>query len=82
LISKVRVFIWFSHCASSLDHLIRSHQHIWWNRQADLLSRFQIDDELERQVDLLGGFEIHYELELLRLFHGQVSGLRGKQCQT
>jgi hypothetical protein len=37
----------------SLDHSIRSHQHIRRNRQADLL----------------GGFEIDDELELLRLFH-------------
>jgi hypothetical protein len=26
---------------------IRPRQHIWRNRQADLLSRFQIDDELK-----------------------------------
>jgi hypothetical protein len=30
-----------------LDHFIRSHQHVWRNRQADLLSGFQIDDELK-----------------------------------
>ena len=28
-------------------HLIRPRQHVWRNRQADLLGRFQIDDELE-----------------------------------
>ena len=32
---------------SSPTHLIRPHQHIRWNRQADLLGRYQIDDELE-----------------------------------
>jgi hypothetical protein len=32
--------------ASSYD-LIRPHQHIGTNRQADLLRRFEIDDELE-----------------------------------
>jgi hypothetical protein len=42
------------HCASSLDYLIRSCQHIRRNRQADLLCRFQINDELK----------------LLRLLHG------------
>src|SRR5262245_4593643 len=31
----------------SLDHLVRSCQHIRWNRQANLLSGIQIDDELE-----------------------------------
>ena len=42
-----------------LDHLVRSYQHIRRNRQADLLRCFQVDDELE----------------LLRLLHGEVSGL-------
>ncbi len=40
------------------DHSIRSHQHIRWNRQADLLRRFQVDNELE----------------LDRLLNGQVGG--------
>ena len=31
----------------SLDHLIRSRQHVRWDRYADLLCRFQIDDEFE-----------------------------------
>ena len=31
----------------SLDHLIRSRQHVRRNRQADLLGGFQIDDELK-----------------------------------
>jgi hypothetical protein len=45
-----------------LDHLIRSRQHIRWNRQAHLLGCFQIDDELELrrlldgQVGRLGAF--------------------------
>ena len=30
-----------------LDHFIRPRQHVRRNRQADLLGRFQIDDELE-----------------------------------
>jgi len=30
-----------------LDHLIRPRQRVRRNRQADLLGRFQIDDELE-----------------------------------
>jgi hypothetical protein len=30
-----------------LDHLIRSREHIRWNRQTDLLGSFQIDDQLE-----------------------------------
>jgi hypothetical protein len=42
-----------------LDHLIRPRQHVGRNRQADLLGRFQIDDELE----------------LCRLLHRQVGGL-------
>ena len=44
-----------AHILSS-DHFVRSRQHIRRNRQADLLSRFQIDDELE----------------LRRLLHGQI----------
>src|ERR1051325_9555830 len=40
----------------SSDQLIRLRQHVRRNRQADLLGRFQIDDELE----------------LRRLFHWQV----------
>src|SRR5262249_3558581 len=34
-------------CLLSLDHLIRSRQHVRRNRQADLLGCFEIDDELE-----------------------------------
>jgi len=41
------------------NHLIRSRQDIRWNRQADLLGRLEVDDETE----------------LLRLFHGEISGL-------
>src|SRR5262249_39377046 len=43
----------------SLDHLVRSEQHIRRNCETDLLRCFQIDNELK----------------LLRLFHGQISGL-------
>src|SRR5262245_37945454 len=31
----------------SLDHLIRSYQHVGWDRQADLLRRYQVNHELE-----------------------------------
>ena len=47
----------------SLDHLVRSHQHVRRNRQADLLGGFQIDDELklrrllDRKVGGLGALE-------------------------
>src|SRR5262244_3924569 len=44
----------------SLDHSIRSSQHVRRNRQADLLGRFQID----------------HEFELYWLLHRQVGGLR------
>jgi hypothetical protein len=47
----------------SLDHLIGPIKHRLRNRETDLLRGFQIDDELE----------------LLRLFHGEVSGLRAFQ---
>ena len=43
----------------SLDDFIRSRQHLLRNRQTDLLSGFEIDDELE----------------LLRLLDGQVGRL-------
>ena len=47
-----------------LDHLIRPHQHVRRNRQADLLRGFEIDDELklrrllDRQVAGLAPFKI------------------------
>src|SRR5262249_21522332 len=47
----------------SLDHLIRTCQHVRRNRQTDLLRCFQIDDELElhrlldRKITSLGTFE-------------------------
>src|SRR5262249_5014633 len=47
----------------SLDHLIRSRQHVRWNRQADLLRSLQIEHKLElhrlldRKVGWLGPFE-------------------------
>ena len=47
------------HTACLFDHLIRPRQHVRWNRQADLLGRFQIDDELE----------------LRRLLHREIGGL-------
>ena len=30
-----------------LDYRIRSRQQIWWNRQADLLGRFEINHQLK-----------------------------------
>jgi hypothetical protein len=42
-----------------LDHLIRSHQHVGRNRQADLL----------------GGLQIDHKLELRRLLNGKIRGL-------
>ena len=51
------------HSVFSFDHPIRSGQHIRRNRQADLLRRFQIDDELEllglldRQIGGLSALE-------------------------
>ena len=50
-------------CSLLFDHFIRSRQHIRRNRQADLLCRFEIDDELElrrlldRQVGGLCAFQ-------------------------
>ena len=41
------------------DHSIRSRQHIWRNREADLLGRFEID----------------HQLKLCRLFDRKVGGL-------
>src|SRR5215813_10849928 len=45
-------------CLLSLNHFVRPRQHVRWNRQADLLGRFKVDNELE----------------LLRLLHGKVGG--------
>ena len=53
----------FAHCWLSFNDLIRPRQHIRRNRQADLLRRLQIDDELE----------------LHRLLHGEISGLAAFQ---
>ena len=47
------------HPSRQSDYLICSRQYIRWNRQADLLGRFQIDHEFEfdRLLDRqLGGF--------------------------
>src|SRR5215467_2285944 len=47
----------------SLDHFIRSGEHLRWNRQANLLCRLQIDHKLElrwllyRQLARLGAFK-------------------------
>src|SRR5262249_43610218 len=41
------------------DHLVRSHQHLRWNRQADLLR----------------GLEIDYEFEFRRLLHREIGRL-------
>src|SRR6185503_10750197 len=46
-------------CDYSSNHSIRSYQHVRRNRHADLLRRFEINDELE----------------LDRLLHGNVGGL-------
>jgi len=56
----------------SLDHLIRSREHGLRNRQADLLCRFEIDNQLEfsrllhRQVGRLGSLEdsVHIDGDL------------------
>ena len=47
----------------SFDHLIRPLQHAHWNRQADLLRCFQVDDKLElprllhRQISRVSAFQ-------------------------
>src|SRR6266404_1583081 len=50
-------------CLFSLDHLIRSHQHV----------------RRDRQADLLGGFQVDHQLELRRLLDGKIGGLRAFQ---
>src|SRR5262245_25878278 len=50
----------YDHLQVSLNDPISSRQHVRRNRQADLLSGFQINDELE----------------LLWLLHGEISGVR------
>src|SRR5262249_1489401 len=56
-------FIWFCHCASSLDYFVCTIQHIGRDRQADLLRGLQIDDELElgrlldREISGLDAFQ-------------------------
>jgi hypothetical protein len=46
-----------------LDHLIRSHHHHWWNRQAKSLGGFKVDHQLkfgwllDWNVGWLGSFQ-------------------------
>src|SRR5438552_8572409 len=47
------------HGSCLLDYLIRPRQHVWGNRETDLLRGFQID----------------HELKLRRLLYGQFGGL-------
>ena len=60
------------HVTFFLNHLVRSRQHFRRNRQADLLRRLQVDDELE----------------LARLLHWQVGrrptleDLVNERCRT
>jgi hypothetical protein len=49
----------------SLDHPVRSRQNIRRNRQADLLRRFEIDDELEFDRLLEGKFSWIDAVEIL-----------------
>jgi hypothetical protein len=42
-----------------LDHLVRAQQYVRWNRETDLVSSLQIDDQVE----------------LLRLLDGEIAGL-------
>src|SRR6266496_1713382 len=46
-------------CSLSLNHLVRPRQHVRRNREPDLLSRLEVDDEFE----------------LRRLLHGEIGGL-------
>ena len=67
---RVRTAIFFfmsfelSNVKPLLNDFIRPRQHIWRNRQADLLGGFQIDDEfkfrrlLDGQISRLGPFRI------------------------
>ena len=41
---------------NSFYDFVRPYQHVGWNRQADLLRRLQIDDELELHRLLHGEF--------------------------
>jgi hypothetical protein len=42
-----RSFIWFCHCASSLDDIVRQVEDGLRNCETDLFRCFQIDDEIE-----------------------------------
>jgi len=50
----------------SLDHLIRSNQHLLWDRNADLLRRLQID----------------HQIQLRRLLHRKIGGLSSFEERT
>src|SRR5215831_6674869 len=65
----------------SSDHPIRSRQHVGWDREADLLCRFQVDDEFELcrllhgKVRWLSSFE--YLVHISRGASGQVGNAHG-----
>ena len=44
---KIRLIRFADGARLSSNHLIRPRQHIRWDRQADLLGGFEVDDELE-----------------------------------
>src|SRR4030095_8071529 len=85
--------ILFSSRLSSNDSICSS-QHVGWNRQADLLCRLQIDDELElhrlldRQVSRLGTLKdlVHVngraaiQVESVRAVGHENTGLRNFPC--
>src|SRR4030095_15118945 len=48
---RTAIFFFMSFAVSNVEPLlndfIRPRQHVRWNRQADLLRRFEIDDQIE-----------------------------------
>ena len=60
----------------SPDHSVRSRQHIWWDREADLLGGFEIDDQLE-----LGGL-LDGKIGWLRAFEYPVNIYGGAPKQV
>jgi hypothetical protein len=49
----------YAPCSMLFNDPVRPHEHIWWNREPDLLGGFQVDDQLD----------------LDRLFHLQIDRL-------
>ena len=79
----VRLFHPLLHAGLSrriLNHLIRPRQHVRRNREADLLSRFQVDEQLKLRRLLYGniGWLSSYPFVLFPNLKSKIGNLKSK----